>query len=61
MVLPESSCRPCVGRGLVSLADGIYASGLARSHLVPLMTQNMPSRLRVCRREANKAKWFVVN
>ena len=46
---------------LVSLADGIYASGLARSHLVPLMTQNMPSGLRVCRREANKAKWLVVN
>lgn len=45
---PESCCCPCVGRGLVSLADVIYASGLARSHLVPLM-QNMPSRLRVCR------------
>lgn len=58
---PESCCRPCIGRGLVSLADGIYASGLARSHLVPLMTQNMPSGLRVCRREANKAKWLVVN
>lgn len=58
---PESSCCPCIGRGLVPLADVIYASGLARSHLVSLMTQNVPSRLRVCRREANKANWFVVN
>lgn len=56
------AAAPCVGRGLVSLADVIYASGLARSPPGSSYAK-YAVRLRVCRPlvRQKKTKWFVVN